>query len=61
MARSQPNLGTDAELATVQQDDGITLARFEVAGGQTVDIDGLTYEVHGHTILMFSELENIIL
>src|SRR5690348_11766333 len=53
--------GPGAALAAVQPNDQVPDAGIQVAGGQTVDVDGSAYEVHGHTILMFSELENIIL
>lgn len=41
-----PEVGTGAELAAVQQHDGIAGARFQIAGDESVDDDGLPLEVH---------------
>src|ERR1700752_2370447 len=40
------DFGAGAELPTVQQDDGITLARLEIAGDETVNLDGFPLDLH---------------
>ena len=40
-----PDLGADAELTAVQQDDRITLSRFEIAGHHAIDQDGLARDL----------------